>query len=516
VARVSTLDQEQDGTSLDDQLEKGRLLAQMHDLTVVDDGQYVGDESGCLPLAQRPIIQRLLADARAQRFDAVCFHKIDRMGRSARYIFELWAALEDLGITIHIIDPAIDSSHPFGRLMRTILAAFAEFERDMIVSRTDGARRRNIADGQQYLPAGKYGYKYRPINREKGTKGQILRNEDQVPIVERMFRRRAQRASYERIALELTADGVRSPKGQARWSWATVRKIIIDPAYCGKGKWGRNQTVRSARGKRTLRPRRDGHPGLDVAYPPIVTEEEWRAANAAPDAAVRCPMRAGPDRFLLGGGMVRCAEHDLGMSGSGSGGDCTQYRCVRRLPDGRRAQHSVSGRALDRAVWAAVTGFLLAPERGLAAAQREALDAEADLEELAQQRLALATRLAEIAREGQWVLNEGYRLGASAEMIEGRMKELRAEEASLHAQEAQVAARMDLARERMPRAEQIKHLLEEYHKGAQCEDPHERRALLEDLEVWVEMRGHDYVVRGCVKDLEEHGRLQVHGMPASR
>ena len=51
VARVSTLDQEQDGTSLDDQLEKGRLLAQMLDLTVVDDGQYAGDESGCLPLA---------------------------------------------------------------------------------------------------------------------------------------------------------------------------------------------------------------------------------------------------------------------------------------------------------------------------------------------------------------------------------------------------------------------------------------------------------------------------------
>jgi hypothetical protein len=101
-------------------------------------------------------------------------------------------------------------------------------------------------------------------------------------------------------------------------------------------------------------------------------------------------------------------------------------------------------------------------------------------------------------------------------MIEGRMKELRAEEASLHAQEAQAAARMDLARERMPRAEQVKDLLKDYHKGAKCEDPHERRALLEDLEVWVEVRGHDYVVRGCVKDLEEHGRLQVHSMPASR
>ena len=87
VARVSTEDQEEYGTSLDDQVAKGRLLAQLHDYTLDDRPHdqgghtYSGDESGALELAHRPIMRRLLADARAKKFDAVCFTKIDRIAR---------------------------------------------------------------------------------------------------------------------------------------------------------------------------------------------------------------------------------------------------------------------------------------------------------------------------------------------------------------------------------------------------------------------------------------------------
>ena len=87
VARVSTEDQEEYGTSLDDQKAKGLLLAQLHDYTVddrpFDKGGHIysGDESGRLPLTQPPIMRRLLDDAKACKFDAVAFYKLDRMAR---------------------------------------------------------------------------------------------------------------------------------------------------------------------------------------------------------------------------------------------------------------------------------------------------------------------------------------------------------------------------------------------------------------------------------------------------
>ena len=66
MARVSTEDQEEYGTSLDDQIAKGRLYVQLHDFSVDDrpyeqgGSIYCGDESGTLPLAHRTIMRLLV------------------------------------------------------------------------------------------------------------------------------------------------------------------------------------------------------------------------------------------------------------------------------------------------------------------------------------------------------------------------------------------------------------------------------------------------------------------------
>src|SRR5437764_13697727 len=125
VGRVSTLDQERYGTSLEDQARKGELLAQLHGMEVVDSRAYQGDESGALPLSARPIMQRIIADARARRFDAVCFHKIDRIARKLKYMLDIWDALDDAGVVVYIIAPAIDTATLIGRLFRIMHGYFS-------------------------------------------------------------------------------------------------------------------------------------------------------------------------------------------------------------------------------------------------------------------------------------------------------------------------------------------------------------------------------------------------------
>jgi DNA invertase Pin-like site-specific DNA recombinase len=56
---------------------------------------------------------------RGRRFDAVCFHKIDRIARRLKYILDIWDQLDEAGVTVYIIEPAIDTSDMMGRLMRT-------------------------------------------------------------------------------------------------------------------------------------------------------------------------------------------------------------------------------------------------------------------------------------------------------------------------------------------------------------------------------------------------------------
>lgn len=68
--------------------------------------------------------------------DKLIVTKLDRFARSASQGSELIEALISAGITVHILNLGVMDNTPTGKLIRTIMLGFAEFERDMIVQRT--------------------------------------------------------------------------------------------------------------------------------------------------------------------------------------------------------------------------------------------------------------------------------------------------------------------------------------------------------------------------------------------
>jgi DNA invertase Pin-like site-specific DNA recombinase len=62
--------------------------------------------------------------------------KLDRLGRSAKNLLEILESLRAQGVALVCLDQAIDTSSAMGELFYTILAAFAQFERSLIVERT--------------------------------------------------------------------------------------------------------------------------------------------------------------------------------------------------------------------------------------------------------------------------------------------------------------------------------------------------------------------------------------------
>ena len=62
--------------------------------------------------------------------------KLDRIARSTMQGIKLIEALVDKGVIIHVLNIGIMDNSPTGKLIRNIFLAFAEFERDMIVERT--------------------------------------------------------------------------------------------------------------------------------------------------------------------------------------------------------------------------------------------------------------------------------------------------------------------------------------------------------------------------------------------
>ena len=82
---------------------------------------------------------------------------MDRLGRSIGQVTEIINELLSRRVTIHILNLGILDNSPQNKLMRSMLLAFAEFERDMIVERTQEgkaiARTKNgFHEGRPRLP----------------------------------------------------------------------------------------------------------------------------------------------------------------------------------------------------------------------------------------------------------------------------------------------------------------------------------------------------------------------------
>lgn len=123
-ARVSTKGQAKDGNSLEAQ---EKALAASGAEKIYSDA-FTGTKS------HRPELDKLLTELLPG--DTLIVTKLDRIARSATQGTELIQQLLDKGIKVHILNMGLLDDTPTGKLIRTILLAFAEFERDMIVERT--------------------------------------------------------------------------------------------------------------------------------------------------------------------------------------------------------------------------------------------------------------------------------------------------------------------------------------------------------------------------------------------
>lgn len=84
----------------------------------------------------RPALDRLMADARKKRFHAVLVWRFDRFGRSTRHLLTTLEEFRVLGIQFLSYSENVDTTSPLGNVIFSIFAAFAQFERDVLIERT--------------------------------------------------------------------------------------------------------------------------------------------------------------------------------------------------------------------------------------------------------------------------------------------------------------------------------------------------------------------------------------------
>ena len=140
-ARVSTRDQD-----LSSQVERiQKYITDCGLIPAVEGAIFQEKMSGAS--SQRPERSRILKLAEQKKIDLVICTKLDRWGRSLKDLIETMNFLESHNVSMVFLDQNIDLRTPMGKMLFQILGAVAEFERNLIVERTQEGRMRAMLHG---------------------------------------------------------------------------------------------------------------------------------------------------------------------------------------------------------------------------------------------------------------------------------------------------------------------------------------------------------------------------------
>lgn len=202
--RVSTEEQARSGLGMDAQREAIQQAAKArgwHVTWAVDDG-YSGST------LKRPALATALEALRAGAAGGLVVSKLDRLSRSAQDFANTMAAAKKQGWALVALDLGVDTTTPSGKLMAGVMAQFAEYERELISTRTRDALAAAKARGQR-------------LGRPRAIDRALLA---------RIVTERTSGASLRAIAKALNDEAVPTVRGGRCWHPATIRGLVESAA----------------------------------------------------------------------------------------------------------------------------------------------------------------------------------------------------------------------------------------------------------------------------------------------
>lgn len=220
--RVSTLEQAEEGYSIEEQIAKLEKFCELRDWQkagVYRDSGFSGAN------IDRPGISKLIKDVKNKKIDMVLVYKLDRLSRSQKDTLYL---IEDVfatnGANFVSLNENFDTSTPFGKAMIGILAVFAQLEREQIMERMQmgkaGRAKAGKAMGWTRPP---FGYRY--------NDGDYYIHELEAQIVKRIYRDYLAGTSITKLHYALNEEG--HIGREIKWNYRALRVILGNPVYAG-------------------------------------------------------------------------------------------------------------------------------------------------------------------------------------------------------------------------------------------------------------------------------------------
>lgn len=205
--RVSGKDQIS-GDGFDRQALAIKAYAAAHDIKIV---RTFREEavSGTIEGMDRPAWVEMIGQVLSNGARTILIEKLDRLARHLTVQEHIIVDMERRGIAlISVMEPDLCSDDPTRTLLRQIMGAIGQYDRQMVVLKLRGARTRMKAATGRCEGRKPFGY-----------------YDGEVPVLARIRALRDSGLGYDRIAASLNSDGVAARLG-GKWHGATVNRIL--------------------------------------------------------------------------------------------------------------------------------------------------------------------------------------------------------------------------------------------------------------------------------------------------
>jgi site-specific DNA recombinase len=232
------------------------------------------DVSGSVSPWKRPGLGPWLTDpVKVGSWDILVSAKLDRITRSVADFSALLAWCGEHRKMYASVAEKFDLSTPGGRMVATVMAAFAQFERERIGERHTESRAKMRELGHW---AGRAPYGYDAVSNGNGMR--LVQDPATAPVAKRMVDEFTTGASFGQVARRLNGDGVPTFTG-GQWSALTVRSVLVNPAIGGQG-WHRPKLDDGKRAAPVLIRDSDGEPVMFTDEPILDSDEFDRLRQA--------------------------------------------------------------------------------------------------------------------------------------------------------------------------------------------------------------------------------------------
>jgi site-specific DNA recombinase len=420
-ARVSTEDQEREGTSLGSQVEACLNKARGLGYETPQELIFIETFSGLT--LNRPGLAELREKARDRDVEAVIVHTPDRLSRVGEDILSLAKELRMDGVKLLFVNEQWEDTLN-GKLVGFMLGWASEFEAAQIRERTMRGKLAKAKQGKQ--PCGKAAYGYRLRDGEHEI------NEEEAEVIRMVFDWLARDGMTLRaIQLRLNRLGIPTKEDKSWWQRATLYRIVRDPIYTGK--WYYNKRMEApAKTKKgatvqVLKPREQWIP---VEVPAIISEQTFEAAQRQLERNRELCKRNTKREYLLTGLLV-CGKCGFNLNARTVKAR-VYYCCNSKLgtitPNICPSKY-IQGPKLEEVVWDTISRLLAQPELFLQQLQDRKYNPVAHIEaNLGRVCQSLERKTVEADR-----MLDAYKIGAiNIQTLKCKLDEIKKEQAELN------------------------------------------------------------------------------------